>query len=118
MDTRDVVARIKAGEFQSITSVVAFTGDEVVCEAYFDGDATTPRNPRSATKTVLAILVGIAIDRGVLHGVDTAISRLLPSQPKLAPRPGHEVRRPSSEGPQPPEVDRLLVEAILPLLTQ
>jgi hypothetical protein len=37
----DALTRIAAGEFEAITSVVALVGDDVVCEAYFDGDAAT-----------------------------------------------------------------------------
>jgi len=80
-----VVARIEAGEFEAVTSVVALAGDDVVCEAYFDGDATAPRNTRSATKTVLGMLVGIAIERSALAGVDVRISDLLPLRVELHP---------------------------------
>jgi hypothetical protein len=36
----DALTRIAAGEFEAITSLVALV-DDVVCEAYFDGDAAT-----------------------------------------------------------------------------
>lgn len=84
---KSAVGRVAAGEFAAITSVVALVGDDIVCEEYFDGDATTLRNTRSATKTVLGMLVGSAIERDAIRGVGTRISQLLPLRAKLHPDP-------------------------------
>ncbi len=65
---------IRSGEFKKITSVVLARQGKLVYEAYFDGsDPATPRNTRSATKTITGMLVGVAIDRGLLPGVDAPI---------------------------------------------
>jgi CubicO group peptidase (beta-lactamase class C family) len=64
-----------AGEFHKIGSVVVIGHGKLVYEHYFDGDASTLRDPRSAAKTITSILAGIAIDRGDLSGVD---ARVLP----------------------------------------
>jgi CubicO group peptidase (beta-lactamase class C family) len=47
-----------------ITSVVVSRGGVFVAEHYIEGDEATLRNTRSCTKTVLGMLVGLAIDRG------------------------------------------------------
>jgi CubicO group peptidase (beta-lactamase class C family) len=83
MSMRDVTRRIGGGEFGAVTSLVVAVGDDVVCEEYFDGDAATVRNTRSATKTVLGMLVGIAIEHSLVGGVETRISELLPHRARL-----------------------------------
>lgn len=76
-------AAIRAGEFKKITSVLLVRRGRLVYESYFGGaDAATPLNTRSATKTVTSMLVGIAIDRGALSGVDAPV---LPFFPELQP---------------------------------
>lgn len=67
------LSAIHAARLPGITSVVAAHRGSVVAERYFDGDAETPRNTRSVTKTVTGMLVGIAIDRGELGGVDASL---------------------------------------------
>lgn len=68
-------AAIRAGQFQKITSVVVARRGQVIHEAYFDqGGAEARRNTRSVTKTVTAMLVGAAIERGDLKGVDAPVA--------------------------------------------
>jgi CubicO group peptidase (beta-lactamase class C family) len=65
---------VRAGEFKKITSVLIAKNGTPVFEAYFNGaDATTLHNTRSATKTVTGMLVGIAIEKGLLAGRETPI---------------------------------------------
>lgn len=63
--------------YGEITSVVVARGGEIVCEEYFEGDADTLRNTRSCTKTVAGMLLGIAIERGIVPGVETPLADLL-----------------------------------------
>jgi CubicO group peptidase (beta-lactamase class C family) len=56
---------------------VVSRGGEVVVEEYREGGAETLRNTRSCTKTVASMLLGIAIDRGVVPGVETPLAELL-----------------------------------------
>ena len=50
-------------------------GGELIEEHYFNGaSARRSANLKSASKTIIAILVGIAIDRGYLEGVDQPIT--------------------------------------------
>ncbi len=64
-------------DYGTITSVVVSQGGEVVLEEYLDGDVSTLRNTRSCTKTVAGMLVGMAIDRGIVAGVETSLQELL-----------------------------------------
>jgi CubicO group peptidase (beta-lactamase class C family) len=63
--------------YGEITSMVVSRGGEIVCEEYLDGDADTLRNTRSCTKTVAGMLLGIAIKRGIVHGVEAPLAELL-----------------------------------------
>lgn len=80
---------IGAGEFRRVTSVAIARRGRLAFERYFDdGGADALRNTRSATKSVTSILVGIAIDRGLLPGVDTPILPFFPDrQPIENPDP-------------------------------
>ena len=64
-------------DYGEITSVVVSQGGEVVIEEYRDGDVSTLRNTRSCTKTVVGMLLGMAIDRGIVPGVETPLQELL-----------------------------------------
>jgi CubicO group peptidase (beta-lactamase class C family) len=71
---REMERAIQADEFKRITSVLIARQGKLIYEAYFGGsDAATPRNTRSATKTVTSMLLGIAIDRGLLAGVNVPV---------------------------------------------
>jgi len=63
--------------YGEITSVVVSRGEEIVCEEYVEGHAETLRNTRSCTKTVVGMLLGIAIERGIVAGVETQLADLL-----------------------------------------
>ncbi len=69
----ELESKISSGEFKKITSVLIARHGKLVYEKYFDGDASTLRNTRSATKTVTSMLVGIAIDKQMLTGVDQRV---------------------------------------------
>ena len=57
--------------------VVARDGTTVAERGYGGARPDTPANIKSASKTVMSALVGIAIDRGLLEGVDQPIAPLL-----------------------------------------
>ena len=61
--------------YGEITSVVVSRRGEIVREEYLEGDADTLRNTRSCTKTVASMLAGIAIERGLVRGVDGSLVR-------------------------------------------
>jgi CubicO group peptidase (beta-lactamase class C family) len=69
---------IRDGKFQKIGAVLVARHGKPVYEEYFDGDAGTLRDTRSATKSITDILVGIAIDEHALRGVQDRVLDLLP----------------------------------------
>ena len=69
----ELQSKVIGGDFKKITSVLIARHGKLVFEKYFDGDAASLRNTRSATKTVTSILVGIALDRHLPIGVDQRI---------------------------------------------
>ena len=76
---RDMEAAIRGGEFKKIGSVLVARHGKLVYEANFEGDATTLRDTRSATKSITDALVGIAIGEKKL-GVDSRVLALLPQR--------------------------------------
>ena len=71
---------IRAGEFKKIGSVLIARHGKLVYEAYFEGDASTLRDTRSATKSITDVLVGIAVGEHKLSGVDARVLSLLPER--------------------------------------
>lgn len=74
------------------TLIVARDGD-IVLEDGFRGHATdVPTNIKSASKTIVSALVGIAIDKGLLSGTDQKIAPLLADKlPKDADPRLHDI---------------------------
>jgi CubicO group peptidase (beta-lactamase class C family) len=68
---------VNLSEYGQITSVVVSEHGEIAVEEYAGGDAEKLRNTRSCTKTVAGMLLGIAIERGVVRGVDAQLEELL-----------------------------------------
>lgn len=80
---------IHGGEFKQVTSVLIAREGKLAFERYFDPDGPEAlRNTRSATKSVTGLLVGIAIDQGLLSGVNARIVDFFPDkQPLQNPDP-------------------------------
>ncbi len=77
---RALDAAVRSGEFKKIGSVVVARHGKLAYENYFDGDATTLRDTRSATKSITDVLIGIAIDEHKLSGVGAKVLALLPER--------------------------------------
>jgi len=85
------------GDFKAITSVVIVRHGKLVYEVYFDeGGAEALRNTRSASKTVTSMLVGIAIQKHLLSGLDARVFSFFPEK--------HPVENPD------PRKERITVE--------
>lgn len=97
---RDMEAGIRGGEFNKIGSVLIAKGGKLAYEGYFDGDAATLRDTRSATKSITDALVGIAIAEKKLSGVNARVLQLLPERARKMQNPD-------------PRKDRITVEDLL-----
>jgi CubicO group peptidase (beta-lactamase class C family) len=82
-------AAIEAGDFGDITSVLVARDGELIYERYFDGlGPEARRNTRSVTKTITGMLVGTAIEDGLLPGVTAPVlAHLGRDQPPANPDP-------------------------------
>lgn len=93
--------RIKDGTFQRISSVVVAVDGKLVYEGYFNGaERDTAHDVRSASKTIASMLVGLAIDRGAIRGVDAQVFGFFPE------------RRPAIKNPDPRK-DKITIEDLL-----
>lgn len=71
----------RAATFETIRTLhIAQRGEVVEAEAYNNASLTSAANIKSASKSLVSALVGIAIERGVLEGVDQPIAPLLRDQ--------------------------------------
>ena len=57
-----------------IDSVLVVRGGQIAFERYTRGDRDSLRNAKSATKSVLSALIGIALDTGDIAGLETPLS--------------------------------------------
>jgi len=78
---------IRAGDFKKIGSVVVARHGKLVYEGYFDGDAGTLRDTRSATKSITDVLMGIAIREKKVTGVGAHVLALLPERARKMQNP-------------------------------
>jgi CubicO group peptidase (beta-lactamase class C family) len=63
--------------------IVIVRGGHLVSERYFNGDSfDTPHDIRSATKSLTSMLMGIVVQKDLVHSVDDSIALYLPGLPK------------------------------------
>ncbi|RTL93063.1 class C beta-lactamase-related serine hydrolase [Ancylobacter aquaticus] len=68
----------RAGGLEPLrTVIVSKDGETLAARGYEGGRVDRPTNIKSASKSILAMLAGIAIDKGVLEGPDQKIAPLL-----------------------------------------
>jgi CubicO group peptidase (beta-lactamase class C family) len=67
---------------EGLSSLVVCVGGRVVGELYPSGGPETLHDLRSVTKTVTGLLVGIAVDKGIIKSIDQPISDYLGPFPK------------------------------------
>lgn len=86
---RAMDSTVRAGTFRAVTSILIAVDGRLAWEAYFDSAGRDAlRNTRSATKSITDMLIGIAIDRGAIAGVDARVMGFFPDQrPFLNPDP-------------------------------
>jgi len=78
---------IRGGKFVKIGSVLIARHGKLLYEGYFDSDAASLRDTRSATKSITDVLVGIAIDDHKLSGVSARVLALLSERAKKIQNP-------------------------------
>lgn len=85
---KEMETAIRGGEtFKKIGSVLVSQHGQMLYEGYFEGDANTLRDTRSATKSITSALVGIAIREKKLAGVGTRVLDLLPERARKLQNP-------------------------------
>ena len=82
---------IQSGKFQKIGSILIEQDGKLVYEHYFENDASTLRDTRSATKTMTSLLLGMAIDEHRIASV---------SAPLLSFFPGRTMQNPTLAKPR------------------
>ena len=66
------------GVYEDLRAVLVLVGGRPLVERYHDSSAEATSNVASVTKSVISILVGIALDEGDVGSVDQTLSELLP----------------------------------------
>ncbi len=85
---REMESAIRAGEFKKITSVVVARHGKLAYEFYGEGMSQSDlMDTRSATKSITGMLVGIAIDRGLLRPDSRVFPFFADKQPIQNPDP-------------------------------
>lgn len=81
-------ARDRAASLDNLRTLhVSLAGELQLAEAFNGASAVSATNVKSASKSMIATLVGMAIDRGVLEGVDQPIAPLLRDRLPSSPDP-------------------------------
>ena len=65
--------------YRDVRAVLVMVGDEVVLENYYDSGLEESANVFSVTKSVISLLVGIALDQGHLDSLEQPLVELLPA---------------------------------------
>src|SRR5687767_1825994 len=80
-DARLDVVYERASALRPLRSLLVFHRDSLRRERYFSGArADQPANIKSASKSVISALVGVALERGHLRDVGQPLSELLPAE--------------------------------------
>jgi len=77
-----LVTELRADERRDLNGVLVSIDGATALEEYFNGEGPdTLHDMRSAGKSITSLVVGIAIDRGLVRGVDAPLTTLLPEPP-------------------------------------
>jgi CubicO group peptidase (beta-lactamase class C family) len=80
----EIRPRIADGTFQRITGVLVLLDGRLAYEGYFNGaDRDTQHDIRSASKTVTGMLIGQAIARGAIAGVEAKVFSFFPERKEI-----------------------------------
>ncbi|MDI7865157.1 beta-lactamase family protein [Rhizobiaceae bacterium n13] len=77
-----------AGTLSSLETVlVSLNGDRIAERAYRGNSLSQPTNIKSASKSVISAMVGIAIEKGMLDGPDQRVAPILKTDLPVSPDP-------------------------------
>lgn len=90
-NTKLEAAFSQAGGMSNLKSLVVSRNGTIIKEAYFNGGgANITHDVRSVTKSVIAILTGIAIEKGLIQSTEQPIDSFIrPLVPDLTPEKGN-----------------------------
>lgn len=77
-DVRALATEVAVGSHAGIDAIVVSQHGEILATGRHPGLSADRIDIRSATKSITALLVGIAVDRGLIPSIDTKVSDLLP----------------------------------------
>ena len=66
------------GVYDNLRAVIVAVGPEIVLERYIDSSAEETSAVASVTKSVISLLIGIAVEDGSIAGLDQTLEELLP----------------------------------------
>lgn len=89
--------RMRRGEFPGVHSLIVVKGDRTLAEYYFEGrdeirgrplgivkfEADTLHDVRSVTKSIVGLLVGVAVEEGAIASLDTPVLDYFPEYEDL-----------------------------------
>lgn len=100
---RNMLGKVEDGTYKNIHSILLVRNGKLVVEEYFSGheedgrpqmyQQNTRHGIHSATKSVNSILIGIAIDRHLISGVDAKLSELFPEYAGILAASGKDAIR-------------------------
>ena len=76
-----------AGEHDQLRAIAIWRGGEVAARGYGGFTPDRPTNIKSASKSIVSALAGIAIERGVLKGADQPVAEVLRDDFPASPDP-------------------------------
>ena len=80
--TESLYSELAQEPHHDIKGIVIVRNDQLASERYFNGDSVdTLHDIRSATKSITSLLMGISIQKGLVHSVNDSIALYLPGWP-------------------------------------
>ncbi|RAJ34360.1 serine hydrolase domain-containing protein [Pedobacter cryoconitis] len=77
-----MTSAIEQGQYPKVHSISVFKGDKPVYEHFFNGfNPDSLHDSRSSFKSITSLLVGIAIDRGLIKDVNQKVYEFFPQYP-------------------------------------
>jgi CubicO group peptidase (beta-lactamase class C family) len=81
-------AAARIGAMRGVRTLEVWTAEERILARRFRGAGAGPHDVKSASKSVLSALVGIALERRLLSGLDAPLAELLPEAAATVEDPG------------------------------